>query len=100
MTIHSCRCIGTASGGSTCDEYHTNWHCKKCKSKGICTFVDGAEAAITEFSALVEGVGGLLELLVGEEVRRCRVVDAAGLHVADPGTRGPARAAVLEELRG
>ena len=48
---------------------------------------------------LIEGIGGLLELLVGEEVRR-RVLDAAGLHVADPGTRGPARAAVLEELRG
>ena len=48
---------------------------------------------------LIEGIGGLLELLVGEEVRRW-VLDAAGLHVADPGTRGLARAAVLEELRG
>ena len=48
---------------------------------------------------LIEGIGGLLELLVGEEVRRW-VLDAAGLHVTDPGTRGPARAAVLEELRG
>jgi len=62
------------------------------------TFVDGAEATITEFSVFIEAVGGLLELLVGEEVR-WRVLDAVGLHVADPRTRGPTRAAVLEELR-
>jgi len=62
------------------------------------TFVDGAEATITELSVFVEAVGRLLELLVGEEVRR-RVLDAAGLHVADPRTRGPTRPAVLEELR-
>jgi hypothetical protein len=62
------------------------------------TFVDGAEAAIAELSAFVEAVGRLLELLVGEVVR-WRVLDAAGLHVTNPRTRGPTRTAVLEELR-
>lgn len=63
----------------------------------MCTFVDGAEAAITELSVLVEGIGGLLELLVAEEVS-LQVLDTAGLHVAAHGARCPAGAAVLEEL--